>query len=96
MDYSLMLAALSSLFWVGSAFEPMVYWAIHPGQRYGLASIEITVDFEACDAICAHYGKSLPCHAFNFRESDGTCQLVYEGGGQLVPAEGFHAFLKCE
>ncbi|CAG0897585.1 unnamed protein product [Darwinula stevensoni] len=37
---------------------------------------------------------SQPCLAFNYRESDGTCQLLHGGSSQLVPAEGFQAFVQ--
>ncbi|CAG0906373.1 unnamed protein product, partial [Darwinula stevensoni] len=94
MGYFLALAALSSLLWVGSAFQPLVYWSIHPGHRYGFVSNEITADFEECSAACAQDKPSFRCHAFNFKETDGTCQLVYEGGGELVPENGFQAFVK--
>ncbi|CAG0896545.1 unnamed protein product [Darwinula stevensoni] len=88
------LAALSCLFWVGSAIKPVVHWAVHRGQQYAAASKEIITDFEECESACSMDDPSLPCHAFNYREWDGTCQLVYEGMGLLVDAGGFQAFVK--
>ncbi|CAG0884305.1 unnamed protein product [Darwinula stevensoni] len=94
MANTLMVFTVSCLFWIGSASEPVVYWELHPGERYGLVSKEISADFEKCENICAKDDPSLPCKAFNYRESDGTCQLVYKDGVQLVPADDFQAFVK--
>ncbi|CAG0900087.1 unnamed protein product [Darwinula stevensoni] len=35
-----------------------------------------------------------PCYAFNFRESDGSCQLVINGRSGLVEANGFGSFVQ--
>ncbi|CAG0896547.1 unnamed protein product [Darwinula stevensoni] len=94
MANTLTVFTLSCLFWIGSASEPVVYWELHPGERYELVSKEISADFEKCENICAKDDPSLPCKAFNYRESDGTCQLVYKDGVKLVPADDFQAFVK--
>ncbi|CAG0896546.1 unnamed protein product [Darwinula stevensoni] len=85
---------LSGLFWIGSALEPVAYWELHPGERYGLVSKEVSADFKECENICAKDDPSLPCKAFNYRESDGNCQLVYKDGVRLLPADDFQAFVK--
>ncbi|CAG0888590.1 unnamed protein product [Darwinula stevensoni] len=92
MDYSLTLGAVSYLFWTVSAMEPLLYWPTHHEKRYGIISMEFQVaDFAECKNTCIRNQESQPCHAFNFRESDGSCQLVYESK-VLVPAEGFEAY----
>ncbi|CAG0897587.1 unnamed protein product, partial [Darwinula stevensoni] len=94
MTSPLALLAFSGLLWIGSAFKPGVYWEVHPGLQYRGVSKEISADLEECKAACARDEPSMPCLAFNFMESSGTCQLVYEGRKRLVPTDGFEAFVK--
>ncbi|CAG0894902.1 unnamed protein product [Darwinula stevensoni] len=93
MEYCLTLGVFSCLFWTVSVLEPLVYWPTHYGKRYGTVSFEFQVaNFAECKNTCVSKQASQPCYAFNYRESDGSCQLVYENSAQLVPADGFKAF----
>ncbi|CAG0901807.1 unnamed protein product [Darwinula stevensoni] len=37
-----------------------------------------------------------PCHAFNYRESDGSCQLVLNGMSNLTEANGYGAYVQSK
>ena len=96
MTSSLTLFAFFCLPWIGSALKPAVYWKVHPGLQYRGVSKEISANLEECQAACAKDDSFMPCFAFNFIESNGSCQLVYENRKRLVRAEGYEAFVKCE
>ncbi|CAG0894900.1 unnamed protein product [Darwinula stevensoni] len=69
-------------------------WATPNGKQYGDSSEEFYVaDFAECN-ICVWKEESHTRAALKFRESDGSCQLVYESRAQLVPPEGFQAYVE--
>ncbi|CAG0898643.1 unnamed protein product [Darwinula stevensoni] len=93
MDYLLKLAQLSCLLWIVSGNELQVYWAVHPGERYeNVSRLLMTSYFGECSSRCAKERPSDQCLAFNFRESDGACELLHGGSSRLIPANGFQAY----
>ena len=72
------------------------YYFVHPGQRYANVTLEfVTPDFGGCNIYCV-LPKSSPCYAFNYREADGSCQLVQHGNGSLVEADGYESYVQSE
>ncbi|CAG0901595.1 unnamed protein product [Darwinula stevensoni] len=66
------------------------------GQRYEnvtLESQEPTV--RTCTIICVMQIPS-PCYAFNYRETDRSCQLILNGMSRLVGADGFQSYVQSE
>ncbi|CAG0894911.1 unnamed protein product [Darwinula stevensoni] len=64
------------------------------GQRYGNVSEEMNgVDFSHCSISCMKPNESHPCHAFNFREADGSCQLIRKSKSHIVKSEGYQAYV---
>ncbi|CAG0882691.1 unnamed protein product [Darwinula stevensoni] len=91
---SMWLAVLSCLFWKESV-EVDTYYAALEGQRYGNVSEKMTgMDFLECSLSCLKHKESRPCHAFNFREADGSCQLIRNNKSHTLNAEGFQAYVQ--
>ena len=96
MRHHLKLALLSCLFWSGSSKEILVYWAAHSGQRYGNVSLEFQgTDIGHCSLQCAKSGSPRTFHAFNFRITDGSCQLIRDSS-HLVPSDGYQSWVQCK
>ncbi|CAG0900250.1 unnamed protein product [Darwinula stevensoni] len=90
----LLLSVFSCLLRNGSVEVP-TYWAAFEGQRYGNISEEMNgVDFSDCSMSCMKHNKSHPCHAFNFREADGSCQLIRKSKSHIVKSEGYQAYVQ--
>ncbi|CAG0888589.1 unnamed protein product [Darwinula stevensoni] len=94
MDYTFILGAYSCLFWTGSAIEFLENWATPNGKQYRNSSEEFYVaDFAECN-ICLWKKESQTRTILIFKEFGGSCQLVYERKAQLVPPEGFQAYVE--
>jgi hypothetical protein len=79
---------------VGST-EFIRYDALHPGMRYSDIDKETTEPtLGICGIRCAILTSS--CYAFNYKESDRSCQLVLSGKSKLVEAEGYMAYAASE
>ncbi|CAG0899549.1 unnamed protein product [Darwinula stevensoni] len=88
-------AVLFCLPHIRSSSELIVYWRVHPGQRYGDVSLEVQVaDYEECYQKCLKYDPSRPCLGFNFGKRDGICQLVPYDRSVLVPSDEFQAYVQ--
>ena len=73
----------------------LTHFAVHPGQRYGdvtFTTRERTLGL--CGMSCAR--RRPPCYAFNYRESDGSCQLVLEGKSGLLESNGYSSYVQSE
>ncbi|CAG0895536.1 unnamed protein product [Darwinula stevensoni] len=93
MDHPSMLTAFACLHWIASAYEVDLHWYVHKGERYGNVSREEQFfEFPECKAECKKQDGQ--CHGFNYRESDGTCELLRPGGNRLIPANGFKAYAR--
>ncbi|CAG0897519.1 unnamed protein product [Darwinula stevensoni] len=65
--------------------------AAHSGWRYENVSFETTAPtLGICGIKCVT--QTPPCYAFNYRESDGSCQVVLNGESGLVEADGYISF----
>ncbi|CAG0901621.1 unnamed protein product [Darwinula stevensoni] len=90
----LLLAVFSCLLRNGSVDVP-TYWAVFEGKRYGNVSEEMNgVDISHCSISCMKHNESHPCHAFNFREADGSCQLIRKSKSHIVKSEGYQAYVQ--
>ncbi|CAG0885700.1 unnamed protein product [Darwinula stevensoni] len=75
--------------------EVPTYFAVFEGQRYGNISEEMNgMDFSDCSISCMKHNESHPCHAFNFKETDGSCQLIRKNQSHLVKSEGYQAYVQ--
>ncbi|CAG0905040.1 unnamed protein product, partial [Darwinula stevensoni] len=69
----------------------IAHYAAHSGWRYHNVSLERTTPtFGTCGKKCVM--QTPPCYAFNYRESDGSCQLVHNGKSDLVKADGYNSY----
>ncbi|CAG0900086.1 unnamed protein product [Darwinula stevensoni] len=86
--------ALILLFLHGVASNGFVsHYAAHPGMRYSNVSSETAEPtLGVCGIKCVM--QTPPCYAFNYRESDGSCQLVINGRSGLVEANGFKSYVQ--
>ncbi|CAG0888061.1 unnamed protein product [Darwinula stevensoni] len=78
---------------LGGAFsmEFPTFHAVHPGLKYDAVSVETwEVSQVMCSIRCVLQHPT--CSAFNYRETDGSCQLVTGGLSDLVDDGGFKAF----
>ncbi|CAG0898308.1 unnamed protein product [Darwinula stevensoni] len=73
--------------------DSLAHYAAHPGQRYGniaLATRERTLGL--CGRKCAK--RKPPCYAFNYRETDGSCQLVLDGKSGLLEGNDYSSYVQ--
>ena len=72
------------------------YFAVHAGQRYENVTMEFKgLSLGDCHMYCANEEES-PCYAFNYRETDDSCQLILKGNNSLVASEGYQSFVQSE
>ena len=72
------------------------YKAAHPGQRFANFTVRSTKShLGSCSSHCSMQGRD-SCYAFNYRRSDGSCQLVMQGTVSLVEAEGYKSYAQSE
>ncbi|CAG0883224.1 unnamed protein product [Darwinula stevensoni] len=70
------------------------YYAVHPGQRYGNASrVVSTRHMGQCNVLCTSQ-IPIPCNAYNYRSSDGSCELIMNDKSSLVPSQGYQAYVQ--
>ncbi|CAG0900009.1 unnamed protein product [Darwinula stevensoni] len=63
------------------------------GQSYDSVTFEIaTPSLASCAMECVT--QTPPCYAFNYRESEESCQLVLNGKSDLVESDGCIAFVR--
>ncbi|CAG0892595.1 unnamed protein product [Darwinula stevensoni] len=69
------------------------YQLTSPGKRYKAVARESREASSAsCAVKCIHADPKAPCGAFNFRPSDGSCQLISSRNHEMIPADGYLAF----
>ena len=71
--------------------EASIYYTVHRDMRYWNVSRE---SHERCLGLCSIrcFISEPPCRAFNYRGSDGSCQLVTNAKSDLLPGNGYEAF----
>ena len=75
----------------------VVYRMHPPEERYQAVALESREsNLARCSLKCTHADPKAPCKAFNFRPSDGSCQLIVDGDRRTVPADGYLAFTRRE
>ncbi|CAG0898929.1 unnamed protein product, partial [Darwinula stevensoni] len=93
---ALLAVLVSFLSMEAVASRDFVYRAIPVGQTYEDVASESTASNLATCGIACVRGSPRPCFAFNYRGSDGTCQLVRDERSRLVEADGFLSFVSGE
>ncbi|CAG0903664.1 unnamed protein product [Darwinula stevensoni] len=88
-------AAMTLLFLLrptGSA-DFVHYYQVQSGQRSGNVKVEYAgITLANCTLTSANQSPG-PSNDFNYRESDGLCQLILPGNDVLVPSDGFLSFV---
>ncbi|CAG0899927.1 unnamed protein product [Darwinula stevensoni] len=70
------------------------YYTAHPGQRYGNMSRRVTTrQMGDCNILCSSQ-RPKPCKAYNYRSSDGSCELIVSDSSSLIPFEGYQAYVQ--
>ncbi|CAG0895492.1 unnamed protein product [Darwinula stevensoni] len=70
------------------------YFRVHPGQRYeNVTSESQELSLGSCTVNCVLQEPSA-CSAFNYRETDGSCQLILNGKSKLVEANGYLSYVQ--
>ncbi|CAG0886643.1 unnamed protein product [Darwinula stevensoni] len=73
----------------------VAHYVAHPGKRYENITFETKeASVRICGVRCVL--QTPPCYALNYRESDGSCQLVFNGKSGLVEANGFTSYVQSE
>ncbi|CAG0898512.1 unnamed protein product, partial [Darwinula stevensoni] len=69
--------------------ELIPYLGVHPGQRYeNVTSESQELSLGTCTINCVMQ-EPIPCYAFNYRETDRSCQLILNRTSELVDANGY-------
>ncbi|CAG0884360.1 unnamed protein product [Darwinula stevensoni] len=67
------------------------YIDVHPGKRFkNVSKTSVEKSLGMCNIECVR--QEPICNAFNFRKSDGSCQLVRAATSDLVDGEGYEAY----
>ncbi|CAG0898724.1 unnamed protein product [Darwinula stevensoni] len=70
------------------------YYATKQGQRYGDVSRRVsTRSMGNCNILCSSL-RPKACKAYNYRSSDGSCELVEKDKSSLIPSEGYQAYVQ--
>ncbi|CAG0898761.1 unnamed protein product [Darwinula stevensoni] len=77
-----------------ASVELIPYLGVHPGQRYENVSSESQeLSLGMCTINCVMQ-KPIPCYAFNYRETDRSCQLILNRMSRLVDANGYWSYVQ--
>ncbi|CAG0895493.1 unnamed protein product, partial [Darwinula stevensoni] len=72
------------------------YFRVHHGQRYeNVTSESQELSLGSCTVNCVLQEPSA-CSAFNYRETDGSCQLILHGKSKLIEANGYLSYVQSE
>ena len=87
---------LLSLLSLKTKSDFLTFYAVHPGERYGNASRSApTRHMGDCSILCSSQ-RSTPCKAYNYRSSDGSCELITIGKSSLIPSKGYQAYVQSQ
>ncbi|CAG0902684.1 unnamed protein product [Darwinula stevensoni] len=77
-----------------ASVELIPYLGVHKGQRYeNVTSESQELSLGTCTINCVMH-EPIPCYAFNYRETDRSCQLILNRMSRLVDANGYWSYVQ--